>query len=422
MIANRNQRQMVLRCRVMRVVMGFAAFGLTYTPLAAGEKSAQRPIKVLAPKRFPATDIPAGRSALGIPEDYKPWIVRLASSELLVVAFHAGRNPVREFAVFWRSTDNGKTWSRREPRPDVAGREFSLSRLSDGTLLMPCHFLKQDSKNTVGHTHSKLFRSTDSGHTWTEIRIGPDGFPPNGLTNTDRNIIEIPDKRNPKKLLAYLGVSLAGFVPESAKHVFFWRSGDGGQTWDKTLRPETGGWEDYDGFFGQSATHRTNSGKLLHVVRVDARGKYWKIPGRKLKSEAGDQGDRMMIWQSTDSGRTWKRHGKAGTFGTYGEMYPRFLTLKDGRLLLTFTVRSNATDGHALGLRAIVSGDNGETWDFKHDRLIVDDQNQPPGRSSGGGYGNTVQVANGSLVSVYSYRGKDGKTHVEAVRWKLPAR
>jgi hypothetical protein len=404
------------------VVLGLVVVGLACTSPAAGERAAQRPIKVRAPQRFSAADIPASRSALGIPEDYKPWIVRLSSGELLVVAFHAGRNPVREYAVFWRSRDGGKTWSRREPRPDVAGREFSLSRLSDGTLLMPCHFLKQDSQNSVGHTYSKLFRSVDSGRTWNETRIGPDGFPPRALTNTDRDVIEIPDPRDPKKLLAYLGISLAGAVPESAKHVFFWRSRDGGLTWDKTLHPETGGWDDYDGFFGQSATHRTNSGKLLHVVRVDRRGKYWEIPGRTLKGEAGDQGDRMMIWESTDSGRTWKSHGKAGTFGTYGEMYPRFLTLKDGRLLLTFTVRSNATDGHALGLRAIVSNDNGETWDFKHDRLIVDDQNQPPDRSSGGGYGNTVQLADGKLVSVYSYRGQDGKTHVEAVRWELPAR
>lgn len=40
------------------------------------------------------------------------------------------------------------------------------------------------------------------------------------------------------------------------------------------------------------------------------------------------------------------------------------------------------------------------------------------------GYGNTVQLTNGDLVSVYSYLGKlraaGGKTHVEVVRWRLP--
>ena len=43
-------------------------------------------------------------------------------------------------------------------------------------------------------------------------------------------------------------------------------------------------------------------------------------------------------------------------------MYARFLQLRDGRVLLTFTVRSNSTDGHSLGLRAILSSDEGQTW------------------------------------------------------------
>lgn len=124
-----------------------------------------------------------------------------------------------------------------------------------------------------------------------------------------------------------------------------------------------------------------------------------------------------MLWESTDDGKTWSKHREHGTFGTYGEMYPRFLTLSGGRLLLTFTVRSNPTDGHELGLRAILSKDKGRTWDFSHDRIVISDVNQG---ASGGGFGNTIQLPDGTLVSVYSYRGTDTRTHVEAVRWKLP--
>ena len=154
-------------------------------------------------------------------------------------------------------------------------------------------------------------------------------------------------------------------------------------------------------------------------VRVDRTGPHWHIPGtpKKLAKEEGDQGDRMMLWESNDDGKTWRKHNGDGRFGHYGEMYPRFLQLQDGRLLLTFTVRSNSTDEHALGLRALISDDDGESWDFDHDRLIIDDINQG---ASGGGYGNTVQLKDGGLVSCYSYRGSDGQTHVEAVRWRLP--
>ena len=98
-------------------------------------------------------------------------------------------------------------------------------------------------------------------------------------------------------------------------------------------------------------------------------------------------------------------------------MYPRFLRLHDRRLLLTFTVRSNSNDGFPLGLRAIVSADDGETWDFAHDRIVITSSNHG---ASGGGFGNTIQLRDTTLVSVHSYRGQEGKTHIEAVRWRLP--
>ena len=55
---------------------------------------------------------------------------------------------------------------------------------------------------------------------------------------------------------------------------------------------------------------------------------------------------------------------------------------------------------------------------------------EPPGRpikivnhgASGGGFGNTVQLEDGALVSVYSYRGTDNHTHLETVPWRVPKR
>ena len=152
------------------------------------------PIKVLNAKRLPADNIPAVRVPLGIPNDYKPWIAKLNSRELLMVAFYsrevsdkekaAGKSR-SERAVFWRSQNGGLTWGEREERADIKGREFALNVLSDGTILMPCHFLKQDVANNAGHTYSKLFRSVDNGRRWKETRIGPKGFPAQAQTATD---------------------------------------------------------------------------------------------------------------------------------------------------------------------------------------------------------------------------------------------
>src|SRR5262249_900907 len=83
----------------------------------------------------------------------------------------------------------------------------------------------------------------------------------------------------------------------------------------------------------------------------------------------------------------------------------------------TYTVRSNSTDGHPLGLRGLISPDDGETWDFAHDRIVISDRNHG---ASGGGVGNTGQLPARALGSGYSYRGADGARHIEAVRWTVP--
>ncbi|MEC9096281.1 MAG: hypothetical protein VX776_06580, partial [Planctomycetota bacterium] len=339
------------------------------------------------------------------------------NGDLLITCFHAGRDPFDEHAVFWRSMDKGKTWSEMTARRDVVGREFEVTQISDGTIVMTCHLLTQDARNTDFYAYSKLFHSHDNGKTWKETRVGPEGFPDKRPTNTDRNVFELPNPDAPDKPFACLGISTSGYHDHKSQYTAIWKTVDGGDTWEKSWHPNTQNWDDFDGFFGQSYTYRSSTGKMLHVVRVDRRGKYWKLADQSLQTERGDQGDRMMIWKSTDDGKSWRRPSGHGDFGGYGEMYPRFLKLNDGRLLLTFTVRSNSSDGHALGLRALLSYDDGETWDFQNDRIIIDYKNQGP---SGGGYGNTVQLEDGALVSTYSYRGEDEKTHIEAIKWSPP--
>src|SRR5262245_22231272 len=124
--------------------------------LAADGEPAARPVRIVQPLRLPADDIAAVRTPLGISNDYKPWIAELKNGHLLIVAFSFGGTPSNklapgqpylERAVFWRSQDGGKTWGPREERTDIHGREFSLSSLSDGTLIMPCHFLANDAAN-----------------------------------------------------------------------------------------------------------------------------------------------------------------------------------------------------------------------------------------------------------------------------------
>jgi hypothetical protein len=194
---------------------------------------------------------------------------------------------------------------------------------------------------------------------------------------------------------------------------FTWRSRDRGVTWEKNIPCQPQNFKSQYGFFGgETWLWQAGSGKIWALVRVDSNE--LPIAGRAIQA-GNDQADHFILFSSTDEGKTFDR---IGDFGDYGEMYMSLLRLRDKRLLLTFTVR----DLHPpLGVRALLGTetDDGFAFDFSHDRLMLDTRT-PVGKFQGGGFGPTIQLADGTLVTSYSYRGQDDKTHVEVVRWKLP--
>ena len=98
------------------------------------------------------------------------------------------------------------------------------------------------------------------------------------------------------------------------------------------------------------------------------------------------------------------------------------MRLRDGRLLFTFTLRAAVPPNTPPpGVRAVLGREvpEGFQFDFRNDRIILDSKN-PIGMLSGGGFGPTVQLEDGTLVTSYSYRTPDEKTHLEIVRWRLP--
>jgi hypothetical protein len=122
------------------------------------------PVRVYRPHNLSATHLPTNRTRLGLPGDYKPWVAVLGNGDVLIVAFASApksqqaqaQQPLQpataagteEHAVFWRSTDGGLSYSPREYRSDLNGREWSINVLNDGTLLMPNALLPTD-KNFV---------------------------------------------------------------------------------------------------------------------------------------------------------------------------------------------------------------------------------------------------------------------------------
>jgi len=380
---------------------------------------ATAPVRVNHPRRLPAWQIPAQRIAMG--PGYKPCMAQLPDGELVMIALFGDRDlpggKVREWTGLWRSKDGGLTWTERVEVRDMIGREHWLTCLRDGTLITSCHLLPQDVNNPEGICSSWLHRSTDGGRSWERTRATVDGELRCGAdeklgSGTSRNVVELPE-----------GTLLFGVSIGTADVAYLWRSDDGGKTWEKNRPVKIQGfYHNADGFFAEDFNYRNDSGKLLHWCRVGPFGyrpEQENPPGMFPMNDGrpaptGDDGiDRMMWTHSSDEGLTW---APLLDFGDYGSHYPRVVRLHDGRLLMTYTQRSTF---YPLGLRAILSYDDGETWDFSADQIVIEGFT-PWGQESGGGFGNTIQLPDGSLATCYSYNSGDTRNEIDVVRWRMP--
>lgn len=379
----------------------------TYIFYFGGSVGAQDSVAVLNPKRLPAEPFSVERVALGESDDYKPCIAKMPDGELLLTAFHQHKrdgNKVLEQTLLYRSRDGGRTWSNAE-RLELLGREPYLTVLKDGTIFITGHLLEQDVRNEWGYTCGFLHRSSDGGKTWQTTRVESEGIKPKASNHTTRNVLQLSDGT------LMLGVDYDG----GGGPYLIWRSVDGGRTWDMTGKCVPREFQSKYGFFGgETWLWQAKSGKVWALVRVDS--VELPIKDRPIAAK-NDQADHVILFASTDRGATFER---IRDFGDYGEMYMSLLRLNDHRLLLTFTVRDLKPP---LGVRALVGTetDDGFEFDFSHDRIQLDTRT-PVGKYQGGGFGPTVQLDDGTLVTSYSYRGVDDKTHLEVVRWRLPAK
>lgn len=376
------------------------------------------PVLVLSPRTLPLWYLPARRIEVGDPGDYKPSLAGLPNGELVMSADHRkytdeGRPDIH--AAFWRSSDGGYTWSQREVSPVVVGAECCLSSTSDGTLYATTALSDNSLNNDTGMTHGRLYRSPDGGRSWSTLPIeltdeewgDIDRSEPTHWAGSSRNVVELAD-----------GTHLLGVCVYNTKVAYMWRSTDQGVTWkhsEAVTIPDYNGkpYDNYDGFFVEDYTFAAASGKLLHWIRVGPPSPMHPMNDGRPVPSGHDNVDRTMLCESADEGMTWTN---LRSFGDYGKLYPRTMRLRDGRMMVTYTQRAL---GAALGLRAVFSHDDGETWDFENDQIIIDAKT-PPGMWSGGGFGSTVELDDGTMVSCYSYRDGKDVLHVEAARWRLP--
>ena len=88
---------------------------------------------------------------------------------------------------------------------------------------------------------------------------------------------------------------------------------------------------------------------------------------------------------------------------------PHAICLQDDRLLVVYGLRMPP-----YGQRACLSADGGASWDVEAERFL------PPAPNADLGYPASVQLADGSILSVYYQVDQRGeKTCLMGTRWQL---
>ncbi len=214
-----------------------------------------------------------------------------------------------------------------------------------------------------------MLRSTDGGLTWSPRYAS--------LVNSPHGPIQLRDNR-----LLYAGKELW----TGEKRVGVCESRDDGQSWQwlSAIAPRTG--------------DKTENYHELHAVESGG-----KIIVHIRNENPQNDGETLQC-ESSDGGKTWTTPRPIGVWGL-----PSFLLrLRDGRLLMSYGHRRAP-----LGNQARLSDDNGQSWS---EPLVISQD----AASGDLGYPSTVQLADGSLLTVwYEQLSTSPKAVLRQAHWTL---
>jgi hypothetical protein len=130
-----------------------------------------------------------------------------------------------------------------------------------------------------------------------------------------------------------------------------------------------------------------------------------------------NEGAGGFVWTavSEDNGRTWSKPKPSPLVGHP----PELLVLSSGAILCTYGYRTEyGARGHGEpgGIRAMLSYDQGETWDADHEIIIRQDFT-----NLDIGYPMSLERSDGKIATVYYYNLFDHFAIGETV-WEPPAR
>ena len=297
-------------------------------------------------------------------EGYFPVLINPQAEEILAVlrggAGHVGITG-RLDAV--RSLDAGKTWERPSVIVDteVDDRNPAVGQAPDGTVVVAYH--AQGSYNEDGswsrdlqRVQMRVTRSHDVGATWEASQ--PLNYTPMEKHSAYGRICTLTDGT---MLLPIYG-SAIGETERTDDCAYILRSRDNGQTWREPTLIAAG--------YNETGLIALPNGDLVAAIR------------------SGDQRAFLAVSRSADGGETWTEP----TPVTNDREHPADLTLlSNGWIILFFGVRHEP-----FGVSAVISKDNGQTWEER--RLIVCDDLG----DNDLGYPSTVKIGDQLVTAYYS--------------------
>ncbi len=320
------------------------------------------------------------------------------------------------------------------------------------------------------HYYNVLIRSKDEGRTWNSPRVVPGydwhGVECAGLTILNNGVLLLNQWRfkwypleMARKLAKtenilfledaelFMSGELPGVIdipPDPAEAVpwarggggtYVHRSTDGGRTWGGTSQVAT---TPYSGGYGMRGGVQLSNAEILlplcnipeyeviFLVRSSDSGLSWTAPieaartsGKKFEEPAllafDDKHLLMLLREnnshhlhsvrSMDGGCTWSEPEQTDILG-----YPaHLLRLPDGRVLCTYGYRFPP-----FGIRAVISTDQGRTWDIKNPLVLRDDF-----ANKDLGYPSTIMARDGGLFTIYYGQDADGVTAIWGTRFTL---
>jgi sialidase-1 len=339
------------------------------------------------------------------PQYYHGWptLVRCRNGELILLYSGGREDHVCPFGrlELMRSGDEGKTWGQPTVvfETGIDDREAGLMETASGTLL---------ANTFTSLDFMDLLREAEQIPAGTEGAWAPDRL---------RRWQAVRDR-------------LTGDQRQAAPGMWMIRSADGGLTWSTPYKSPVssphGPTQCSDGRLLHAGKEVVGSGRTGVCESTDD-GQTWQwladIPQRPGDNSLTDYHELHMVevdegrlvvqirnhntnnfyetlqTESSDGGKSWTLPHSIGVWGLPSHL----LRLNDNRLLMTYGYRRAP-----FGNQARVSDDQGRTWS---ESLTISDD----GVGGDLGYPSTVQLADGSLLSVWyeggSYQGLTAGPH-----------